>query len=118
MNQATAGKSVKNVLDLFKIDVSWKRETAVTTPHAVKAAYQEFRQTHPKWANSLFDETFLYQVAAPLFANGTLPTAKKLAIAWRSQFKVGTSSQRAADIRKVQPVAAIFLQMVRQELRQ
>ncbi|GJM40684.1 MAG: hypothetical protein DHS20C20_09660 [Ardenticatenaceae bacterium] len=118
MYQVNPTKSIETVWNVFRAGLSSRRETAVIIPHAVQAAYQEFQQTHPEWANSLFDGTFLCQDAAPLFANGKLPNAKQLAKAWRSQFKVGTSAQKDADIRKVQPVAAIFLQMVRQELHQ
>lgn len=118
MVQVKATKSIETVWNILRAELSPRRETAVNTPHAVKTAYQEFKQTHPEWANSLFDETFLCQEAAPLFANGKLPNAKQLAQAWRNQFNVGTTTQRATDIRKVQPIAAVFLQMVRQELRQ
>ena len=118
MYQLKASNTVRTIWHFFRAELAAKRATAVTIPHAVKVAYQEFQKTHPQWANSLFDETFLCAKAAPLFANGALPTAKKLATAWRNQFQVGTPAQKTVDVQKVQPVAAVFLQMVRRELQQ
>lgn len=117
MYQLKATKTVRNVWQIFRAGLTEKTNTAVSTEKAVRIAYQEFEQLYPEWAASLFDERFLHHNAAPLFANGRVPAAYQLANAWRNQFNVGTPTQKAADIRKMQPVAAIFLQMVRQELR-
>lgn len=115
MYQLFSGKPVAILFNVLNL-AEGRRQTAVFTPRAIKAAYQKFEQAHPEWADSLFDESFLCKEAAPLFANGSLPTSKQLATAWRNQFGIGSPAQKAADIRKMQPVAAIFLQMVQQEL--
>ncbi|WP_420641848.1 hypothetical protein [Candidatus Leptofilum sp.] len=117
MYQLKANNIFRTIGNVFSAGLAPQSKTAVSTPHAVKAAYQTFQQSHPEWAASLFDETFLCRNAAPLFANGTLPTAEQLATAWRNQFNVGSPDQQTADIQKVMPVAAVFLQLVRRELR-
>lgn len=83
---------------------------------AVRAAYQQFAQQHPEWVASLFDESFLNNEAAVLFANNTLPSATRLAIAWCNQFGTGLSAKKAADIERALPPAKTFLALVNQEL--
>lgn len=117
MLQFTPGKTIETVLNVFHIEWPQQRETAVSTPKAIRTAYQAFQEACPEWVDSLFDASFLEKEAATLFANNRLPTAEALATAWRSQFHVGTPEQKAADIQKMVPAAATFLQMVKQELK-
>ena len=116
MYQLKATKTVSNIWSIFRAGLTSENKTAVSTQQAVRTAFQEFQKLYPSWTDSLFDERFLYREAAPLFANGKLPNSRQLANAWRGQFNVGTPAQKAADVQKMQPVAGLFLQMVRQEL--
>ena len=88
----------------------------LSVSQAVDTAYEQFRQTHSEWVDSLFDKSFLTTEAAPLFARNHLPTATQLAIAWCNQFGTGMSAKKAADIEKALPVAKAFLAMVQQAM--
>ncbi len=87
---------------------------------AMTRTYATFDSQHPQWTESLFDETFLKNRAAPLLARALLrdnpPTSTELAQAWADQ--VGTGERtRAQTITRVEPVAADFLAIYEQELR-
>jgi hypothetical protein len=83
---------------------------------AVRAAYLQFARQHPEWVASLFDQSFLDKEAAVLFANNTLPSATRLAIAWCNQFGTSLSAKKAADIERALPPAKTFLTLVNQEV--
>jgi tetratricopeptide (TPR) repeat protein len=83
---------------------------------AVRRALGRFDTSHAVWSTSFFDRHFLESRAAPLVARmvstGDPPTSRELATAWREQFGPG-----AGGIEEVEPVAAAFLRILREELR-
>jgi tetratricopeptide (TPR) repeat protein len=84
--------------------------------NALERTLQRFAQELGTWTSSFFDAHFLEARAAPLIARmistGDAPTAREFAVAWREQFGPGT-----AGIDDVEPAAAAFLRILRQELR-
>lgn len=103
------------VLTQPRLFVSRRAENQ-TLQTAVRTAYDQFARQHPEWVASLFDQSFLDKEAAVLFANNTLPSATRLAIAWCNQFGTGLSAKKAADIETALPAAKTFLALVSQEL--
>ena len=83
---------------------------------ALERTLQRFAKEPGAWTSSFFDAHFLEARAAPLIARmistGDAPTPREFAIAWREQFGPGT-----AGIDDVEPAAAAFLRILRQELR-
>lgn len=83
---------------------------------ALREALERFDTAHAVWSKSFFDQHFLESRAAPLLArmisSGDPPTSRELATAWREQFGPG-----ASGIEEVEPVAAAFLRILREELR-
>ena len=117
MLQQSFSHKLFNHIIYFRWQKAAGRKTAVSVHQAVMIAYQQFQQTHPEWVDILFDKSFLYTEAAPLFARNTLPTATQLAIAWCNQFGTGMSAKRAADIEAALPIAKTFLAMVQQAMK-
>lgn len=87
---------------------------------ASQQAYATFKVQHPRWANSLFDETFVMGHGLPIIQQARredqLSTAAALASAYTQQMTYYRESARQAHIRQLIPVAAAFLQHLNNEL--
>jgi hypothetical protein len=84
-------------------------------------AYQRFAQQNPEWADSLFDEYFLANRAAPLLARYAQPanrtTPMELALAWFEECRGSQAAARKYNLTEVVAVAAEFLRDLDLELR-
>lgn len=81
---------------------------------AIRRAYRAFARRYRRWANSLFDLTFLQTVPSQILANGD---ARQLAEAYAAQLTYGRSPLHARYTQMVMPVAAAFLQLLEKERR-
>jgi hypothetical protein len=96
----------------------WLYQLAVRKARA--RAYRHFASQFPQWADSLFDEHFISQHAAPLLARYALsPTASApsdLALTWFAQVRAPHAAA-TPDLGEVRLVATAFLQAFERELR-
>jgi len=85
---------------------------------AFQQAYALFRERHPEWAESLFDQPFLEpRMALLLKDNLVLPTGLSLASWWADHLGLG-DEQRAYWVSRLTPVASDFLHLLRTALQQ
>ena len=83
-------------------------------------AYLRFARAYPRWAQSLFDDYFLTQAAAPLLRRALRPqqhpSAVELAQAWWAQLARPAAEGWEDQLAEVIPVAAAFLDELDAEL--
>lgn len=79
---------------------------------AIRRAYVTFARRYPRWANSLFDLTFLLAVPAETLEQGD---AFRLAEAYAAQLTYGKFALRQQYVQLAVPVAAAFLQLLAKE---
>lgn len=78
----------------------------------VRRAYRAFARRYRRWANSLFDLTFLQSVPSQILMNGD---AWRLAEAYAAQLTYTRSPLHARYTQMAVPVAAAFLQLLEKE---
>lgn len=79
---------------------------------AIRRAYRAFARRYRRWANSLFDLTFLQTVPSQILVNGD---AWRLAEAYAAQLTHIRSPRHACYTQMVVPVATAFLQLLEKE---
>ena len=88
---------------------------------ALQRAYLRFAERLPCWANSLFDEHFLKRWFLPRFSQDAKAlkalNAAALVWGWAEQFPYPVSSP-ARLLADLEPVAAVFLDLLRAELKE
>jgi hypothetical protein len=85
---------------------------------AFQQAYALFRERHPEWADSLFDQPFLERRIASLLKDDlVLPTGLSLASWWADHLGLG-DRQRAYWVSRLTPAASDFLHLLQAALRQ
>jgi hypothetical protein len=110
-----------NLLNALTDRISKQRLTASPAQRrAVESAYRDFALRHPRWAESLFDLTFLNGRGAPIvqgYLEGTSPTAgEKLARAYLDEIQTATS-RRSTAMATVLPIDRSFLEQFGDSVR-
>ena len=102
-----------------RLPASEGRRDLSSFQRAVQRAYRRFARQHPRWANSLFDDYFLTQQAAPtllaIYRNERWPTAYELSLAWFAQFETRMGENIYDRIYPAMGAAATFLDLLREE---
>lgn len=122
VNQLFSNKSVsifnviRNIVTITKSDVK-----AANIDQALSKALTVFRNTHPNWVNSLFNQHFVMVHVKPVvemnLSHGRLPSALDLAMLWDRQFGEDEFSLREACITELTQAAKVFVNILNAELR-
>src|SRR3954453_11920022 len=83
---------------------------------AIRETLTTFERLHPEWAQSLFDQHFLSNTAAPIMARAVepelFPAAEELAAAWDAQFHSSPQCLVGFDVDLVR-ACSTFLRLFR-----